>query len=70
MLMITRMEILKNGYLMIAEKLDSEDLHGAMATAKGLGLMDLVYEIGELMYCPDSEYETFRKGLIKYLIEE
>lgn len=68
--MISRMEILKNGYLMIAEKLDSEDLHGAMATAKGLGLMDLVYEIGELMYCPDSEYESFRDGLIKQLIEE
>ena len=55
---------------MIAEKLDGEDLHGAMAMAKGLGLMDLVYEIGELMYCPDNEYETFRKGLIKHLIEE
>lgn len=64
------MEILKNGYVMIAEKLDSEDLHGAMAMAKGLGLIDLVNEIGELMYCPDDEYEPFRKGLIKELIEE
>ena len=68
--MITRMEILKNGYVMIAEKLDSEDLHGAMAMAKGLGLIDLVNEIGELMYCADDEYEPFRKGLIKHLIEE
>ena len=68
--MINRMEILKNGYVMIADKLDSEDLHGAMAIAKGLGLIDLVNEIGELMYCDDNEYESFRKGLIKYLIEE
>ena len=70
MLMITRMEILKNGYIMIAEKLDGEDLHGAMAMAKGLGLIDLVNEIGELMYCTDDEYEPFRKGLIRHLIEE
>ena len=55
---------------MIADKLDSEDLHGAMAIAKGLGLIDLVNEIGELMCCDDNEYEPFRKGLIKYLIEE
>ena len=68
--MINRMEILKNGYVMIADKLDSEDLHGAMAIAKGLGLIDLVNEIGELMYCDDNKYEPFRKGLIKYLIEE
>ena len=68
--MINRMEILRNGYVMIAEKVDSEDLHGAMAMAKGLGLIDLVNEIGELMYCDDNEYEPFRKGLIKYLIEE
>jgi hypothetical protein len=68
--MINRMEILRNGYVMIAEKLDSEDLHGAMAMAKGLGLIDLVNEIGELMYCDDNEYEPFRKGLITYLIEE
>ena len=68
--MISRMEILKNGYVMIADKLDSEDLHGAMAIANGLGLIDLVNEIGELMYCTDDEYEPFRKGLIKHLIEE
>lgn len=64
------MEILRNGYWMIADKIDSEDLHGAMAIAKGLGLIDLVNEIGELMYCNDEEYEPFRKALIKELIEE
>lgn len=63
-------ETLRNGCLKIADKLQGEDLHGAMAVAKNLGLMGIMNEIGEIMHSPDDVYNTYRQRLIEYLIEE
>jgi len=63
-------DTLRNGYLRIADKLQGEDLHGAMAVARNLGLMGIMNEIGEIMYSPNEVYNTYRQRLIEYLIEE
>ena len=48
----------------IAERLEKEQLHEAYDLAKSVGLYHLSEDIAELIYCPDDEYQEFRKSII------
>ena len=48
----------------IAEKLEKEQLNEAYDLSRSVGLYDLSEDIADLIYCPDDEYQEFRKSII------
>lgn len=54
----------------IANYVNSDQLDKALDLAVKLRLMELVSDIGELIYSPDNEYQTIKCHLLADLAEE
>ena len=48
----------------IAKRLESEQLQEAYDLSRSVELYDLSEDIADLIYCPDEEYQEFRKSII------
>lgn len=64
-----RLELVRNTNLRVAEELKKNRLDRALAIAVNLKMINLVNDIGEVIYSPDDEYEEVRDNLIKHLTE-